>query len=79
MIFLFLIYKKLKYFKLYEMENEIAKHPAQQALGSSTSLQLTQMCSFIWLSNIPLHIYIYTLASLSIHLGHLDFFHVLLS
>ena len=67
------------------MENEIAKHPAQQALGSSTSLQLTQMCSFIWLSNIPLHIYIYiyiyiyTIASLSIHLGHLDFFHVLLS
>ena len=31
-LFLFLIYKKLKYFKLYEMENEIAKHPTQQAL-----------------------------------------------
>ena len=53
------------------MENEITKHPTLQALGSSTSLQLTQMCSFLWLSNIPLriytYIYIYTSHSLFIH------------
>ena len=28
-------------------------HSVQQALGSSTSLELTQMHSFLWLSNIP--------------------------
>ena len=38
----------------------------QQALGSSTSLELIQMCSFLWLSNIPL--LTYTTISLSIHL-----------
>jgi len=26
-----------------------------QALGSPTSLELTQICSFLWLSNIPLY------------------------
>ena len=41
-------------------------HSLRQALGSSTSLELTQMCSFLWLSNILL--YICTTASLSIHL-----------
>ena len=41
-------------------------HLVQQALGSSTSLELIQMCSFLWLSNIPL--LTYTTISLSIHL-----------
>ena len=31
-------------------------HSVQQALGSSTSLQLTQFLSFLWMSNIPLYI-----------------------
>ena len=31
-------------------------HSLSQALGSSTSLELTQMCSFVWLSNTPLYI-----------------------
>ena len=57
------------------MENEIAKHPTQQALGSSTSLQLTQMCSFLWLSNIPLHIYIYIYIYIYIHTHHSFFIH----
>ena len=38
----------------------------QQALGSSTELDPIRMCSFLWLSNIALCIYITT--SLSIHL-----------
>ena len=42
-------------------------HPEYQALGSSTSLQLTQIYSFSWLSNIPLCIC--TTTSLSIHLS----------
>ena len=29
-------------------------HSVKQALVSSTSLELTQICSFVWLSNIPL-------------------------
>ena len=29
-------------------------HSVSQDLGSSTSLELTQMCSFLWMSNIPL-------------------------
>ena len=37
-----------------------------QTLGPFTSLQITQFCSFLWLSNIPL--YIYDSSSLSIHL-----------
>ena len=37
-----------------------------QALGSFTSLQLTQICYFLWLSNIPLDIHTTTL---SIHLS----------
>ena len=32
-------------------------HSAKQALGSSTSVQLTHICSFLWLSNIPLYIF----------------------
>ena len=47
-----------------------------QSLGPSTSLQMTQFHSFLWLSNIPL--YICTTTSLSIHLlmdGHLGCFH----
>ena len=42
-------------------------HSVRQALGPSTSLKMTQICSFLWLSNIPL--YICTTSSLSIHLS----------
>ena len=42
-------------------------HSIWQSLGPSTSLQMTQFCSFLWLSNIPL--YICTTSSLSIHLS----------
>ena len=45
----------LTYFTLYD------------SLGPSTSLQMTQFHSFLWLSNIPL--YICTTSSLSIHLS----------
>ena len=31
-----------------------------QSLDASTCLQMTQFCSFLWLSNIPWYIYIYT-------------------
>ena len=41
-------------------------HSVRQALGPPTSLQMTQLHSFLWLSNIPL--YICTTSSLSIHL-----------
>ena len=51
-------------------------HSVHQALASSTSLQLTQINSFLWLSGIPLSI---CTTSLSIHVfgGHLGCFHVL--
>ena len=39
---------------------------SEKALGSSNSVQLTHICPFLWLSNIPL--YMCTTASLSIHL-----------
>ena len=42
-------------------------HSVWQSLGPSASLQMTQFCSFLWLSNIPL--YICTTSSLSIHLS----------
>ena len=41
-------------------------HPLQQVLDLSTSFQLTQICSSLWLNSIPL--YICTTAS-SIHLS----------
>ena len=37
-------------------------HSIWQTLGSSTSLQMTQFCSFLWLSNVPW--YICTISSL---------------
>ena len=42
-------------------------HSAWQTLGPSTSLQITQFCFFLWLSNIPL--YICATSTLSIHLS----------
>ena len=42
-------------------------HSLWQSLGPSTSLQITQFCFFLWLSNIPL--YICAISSLSIHLS----------
>ena len=42
-------------------------HSVRQSLGPSTSLQMTQFHSFLWLSNIPL--YICTTSSLSIRLS----------
>ena len=42
-------------------------HSVQQALGSSTSLELTQLCSLLWLSRIPLYTCI--TVSLSIRLS----------
>ena len=42
-------------------------HSVWQTLGPSTSLQITQFRSFLWLSNIPL--YICATSSLSIHLS----------
>ena len=41
-------------------------HSVWQSLDPSTSLQITQFHSFLWLSNVPL--YICTTSSLSIHL-----------
>ena len=42
-------------------------HSVWQSLAPSTSPQMTQFCSFLWLTNIPL--YICTTSSLSIHLS----------
>ena len=42
-------------------------HSVWQSLGPSVSLQMTQFCSFLWLSNIPLYICI--TSSVSIHLS----------
>ena len=42
-------------------------HSVRQALGPSTSVKMTQFCSFLWLSGIPLDIC--TTFSLSIHLS----------
>ena len=42
-------------------------HAVWQSPDPSTSLQMTQFCSFLWLSNIPL--YICTTTSLSIRLS----------
>ena len=52
-------------------------HSVWQTLGASTSLQITQFCLFLWLSNISL--YICVTCSLSIHLlmDTLGCFHVL--
>ena len=61
MIFIFLF---LTYFTLYN------------SLVSSTSLQLTQMCFFLWLSNILLCMYHSFLIHSSAD-GRLGFFHVL--
>ena len=47
-------------------------HSVWHTLGPSTSLQITQFHFFLWLSNIPLCIYIHS----SVH-GHLGCFHVL--
>ena len=41
-------------------------HSVWQSLDPSTSQQMTQFCSFLWLSNIPLYI---CTTSLSIHLS----------
>ena len=41
-------------------------HSVRQSLGPSTSLQMTQFRSFLWLSNIPLYM---CTTSLSIHLS----------
>ena len=42
-------------------------HYVWQSLDASMSLQMTLLCSYLWLSNIPL--YICTTTSLSIHLS----------
>ena len=56
----FHIYVTIQYFSLSDL-----LHSMCQTLGSSTSLQMTQFCSFLWLSNIPS--YACTTSSLSIH------------
>ena len=51
-------------------------HFVQQVLGSSTSSELTQMSSFLWLSNIPLCMYHSFFIHSSVD-GHLSCFHAL--
>ena len=47
-------------------------HPVWQSLGPTTSLQMAQFCSFLWLSNIPLF-YMYSISfihfSVDEHIG----------
>ena len=51
-------------------------HSVLQSLGPSTSLQMTQLHSFLWVSNIPLYIYIYHIFSIHSSVnGYLDCFH----
>ena len=55
-------------------------HSGQQALGSSTSLEVTQMCSFLWLCCMPLYLHTPLYHSFVIHSsvdGHLGCFHIL--
>ena len=63
MIFVFLF---LTYFTLYD----------RQTRASFTPPQMTQFCSFLWLSNIPLYIYHIFFIHSSVD-GHLSCFHVL--
>ena len=58
-VFLFLIYFTL----------------CDNALGLSTSLELTQMCSFLWLSNMPLYMYHSFFIHSSVD-GHLSCFYI---
>ena len=51
-------------------------HSGWQTLGPSTSLQMTQFCYFLWLSNIPFVYMYHTFIHSSIN-GHLGCFHVL--
>ena len=51
-------------------------HSVFQAPSSSTWLELTQMHSFLWLSNIPLYMYHNFFIHSSVN-GHLGCFHVL--
>ena len=46
-------------------------HSVKYTLGSSTSLELTQVCSFLWVSNIPMCVYHIFFIHLSVgeHLG----------
>ena len=44
-------------------------HSVWQTLGPSTSLQMTQFCSFLWLSNIPLYICTTSFLSICLSMG----------
>ena len=50
-------------FHMYELIYDVCfslsdlLHSVWQSLGPTTSLQMTQFCSFLWLSNIPLYIW----------------------
>ena len=53
-------------------------HSVWQTLGPSTSVQITQFHFFLWLSNIPLYIYICHIFFIHSSVnGHLGCFHVL--
>ena len=53
-------------------------HSVWQSLSPSKSLQMTQLCFFLWLSSIPLCIYMYHIFIIqSSGDGHLGCFHVL--
>ena len=51
-------------------------HSVKYTLGSSTSLELTQVCSFLWVSNIPMCVYHIFFIHLSVD-GRVDCFHIL--
>ena len=50
-------------------------HYVWQSLDPSTSQQMTQFCSFLWLSNIPLYICTTTSLSIRLLMGILGCFH----
>ena len=53
-------------------------HSVWQTLGPSISLQMIQLHSFLWLSNIPLYIYIHHIFLIHSSVnGHLGCFHTL--
>ena len=67
-------------FHIYELTYDICfslsdlLHSVWQSLDSSTSLQMTQFRSFLWLSNIPLYIWYHIFFIHSFVDGHLGCF-----
>ena len=70
LLYIDLIVLFLRFYKLYNLSFSI------NSLGPFILLQMAIFYSFLWLSNIPLYIYMAQLIPVSVD-GHLSCFHVL--